>query len=195
MALPDFTRPYKANDARVATYDSTNEVWLSSVPVPNLQGVTFTPTFDNDEMKIYGVIEHLLSVFAGGELSFDFGGRDDASYNAMTGVASSESGSGAAEVRTTIFAGGINLAYFGLIVAVDADGDADAHWFIPRIKLDNLEEMALVADSEFSVPNITAKAARLRLADGSKYPVFNYVEHAVATAIEEDFNAAFVPLV
>ncbi len=194
MALIDFTRPYRAKEARVATWDAVNEVWLSSVNIPNLQGVTITPVFDNDEMKIFGTQEHFLSSFAGAEVSLDFGGMDDPSYNAMTGVDSVESGSGAAEIRRTIYAGGKNLAYFGLIVSVDTDGLSDAHWLLPRVKLDNLMEMAMVADSEFTKPNITAKAGRLRLADNSLYPVLEIPEYAVDTTIETDFNVAFQPL-
>ncbi len=191
MALPDFTRPYRAISARVATFDPVTELWGTSVAVPNLQGITVTPTMDNDELKIYGTLEHFLSSFAGVELSLEFGGMDDPSYAAMTGIASVESGSGATEQRRTSYAGGINLAYFGLIVSVDTDGLSDAHWLIPRVKLDSLAELALVADSEFVKPSITAKGGRLRLADESLYYVLDIIEHAANTPIGTDFNVEF----
>lgn len=194
MAIPDFTRPYKANSARVATFDPVTELFDASIAIPNLQGLTATPTMDNDEIKIYGSLEHFLSSLAGFELTLDFGGMDDPSYNAMTGIPSVSSGSGASEQKRTSFAGGINLAYFGLIVAVDTDGVADAHWLLPRIKLDSLAELALVADSEFVKPSISAKAGRLRLADESLYYMLDIIEHVQATAIETDFNVAFQPI-
>lgn len=194
MALIDFTRPYAIKAASVAKWLEATEVWDTPVVIPNLQGATFTPTMSNDEMTIYGSTEHLLSVLMGGELSFDFGGIDTASYNEMTGLVGTTSGSGATEVEDTPYIGSGNMPYFGIIYALDTDGDNDMHFLFPRVKLDSFAEIAAVAESEFLKPNITAKAARLRLIDESIYPVMRTRKYAVATAIPTDFNAAFAAL-
>lgn len=195
MPIADFTRPYGIKAASVAAWDEAAETWGTPVIVPNLMGATFTPTMSNDEMNIYSSVEHLLSVLAGGELSLDLGGIATAAYNVMTGLTSDESGSGAGEVRDTAYIGGFNMAYFGIIYALDTDGVSDMHYHLPRVKLDSFAELAAVAESEFVKPNITAKAARLRLADGvTLYPILRTIEHIVSTAIPSDFNVAFAPL-
>lgn len=194
MALIDFTRPYAIKAASVALWLEATELWDTPVVIPNMQGATFTPTMSNDEMTIYGSTEHLLSVLMGGELSLDFGGIDTPSYEVMTGLVGTPSGSGATEVDDTPYIGSDNLPYFGLIYALDTDGDNDMHFLLPRVKLDSFFEIAAVAESEFIKPNVTAKAARLRLADESLYPILRTKKYAQVTAIPTDFNTAFTAL-
>jgi len=185
---------YKVIEARVATWLPATETWDTSVAIPNLSGIKFDPEMDNDELYVFGAKEHLLSVPVGMKVTMSFGGVDNTSANAMTGMSSTESGSGDDETRKTRWSGGDNLPYFGLIVAVEANDGLDAHLMLPRLKLDSLMALDLAKGNKFVIPNVTAKAARLRLAAGTLYPVMDLLEHAVVNTVETDFAVALLSL-
>jgi hypothetical protein len=160
------------------------------VAVPNLQGIKITPTMDNDEMRGFGSLEHLLAVLVGAEVELDFGGIDKDTEVVMTGFASSSSGSGASEQRSTRYEGADNLPYFAYQVQIIADDEGDGHILLPRMKLDSLLPLEIAKENKFAMPNVKAKAVRLRKADNSLYPVFDFIEHATVTALSSTFTMA-----
>ena len=194
MSLLSFNRWYRTSGARVGKWLPGTETWDTSVAIPNLQGIMIKEVFDTDHMKIFGAEEHGLAVPTALDITLKFGGIDNTSANVMTGRSSTESGSGDSEQRTTRHEGGADLGYFGLIAAIAGQGGSDLHALIPRIKCMDDFDLELDGDNKFILPDITARGYRLRLADNSLYPLMDAVEHAVATAIETDFAAAFTAL-
>lgn len=194
MTLLDFYRPYLINAAKVASWDPVAETWGTPVAVPNLQSFTKKPVTDNDLMKIYGVNEHALSVLAGEELEVEIGGLSSASDAIMTGRQATSSGSGDSETRKRRNQGGGNLPYFGWALQILTDGGGDIHLFYPRLKLRSLFPIEMAKDSKFVVPKVTIDVLRLRLEDGTLYPISDEVEHKVATSLTSDFNTAFLSL-
>lgn len=194
MAILSFRRYYKAESARIAAWLPATETWDASVAIPNLQGFKLEPDSDDDTMPIYGVNEHGLSVFKGGSVELDFGGIDRTTANIMTGLTSTSAGSGASETRTTRHEGGKNNPYFALAIQVPADDGGDVHLLLPKLQLTGRMAMEIAKESKFIVPNISAQILRLRLADGSLYPLYDEVEHAVNTALESDFSVALTAL-
>jgi hypothetical protein len=186
---------YRVIAASVAQWDPDAETWNTPVEVPNLQGISLTPMTDTDEKRVYGAHEKFLSVITGLECTLNFVGRDDAAFVEMTGYGSTESGSGSGETRRTRYAGGTNLAYFGLILALEADDGGDVHIMLPYGKLSSIAGLEMSDENQFVVPNITARFGRLRLADGTLHDVMTELEHAVVTDVPSDFNTAFAGLV
>jgi len=190
----DFRKWYRAHGAVVGQYSPATEMWNTGVAVPNLQGIQIAPMMENDEKNSYGSREHLLSVFVGLEVTLDFVGTHDPSVTEMTGFSSTSSGSGASETRRRRKQGGQNLPYFGLIVGIEAEDEGDVHLIIPYVKLDSLLGLEVAAENQFVVPNVTAKAARLRLADNTLLDLYNELEHATLTAPATDLDTAFADL-
>lgn len=194
MSLLDFNKWYAVNGARVATWLPGTETWDTSVAIPNLQGIMIKPVYDTDLAKIYGAGEHALAVFVDLDITMNFVGKDDPSVVAMTGRSSTSSGSGDSEQRTTLYTGGEDLSYFGLIAQILGQEGADLHLFAPRVKLQDDFGIEFDADSKFGKSDISAKGLRLRLADNTLYPVLKAIEHATVTTIETDFATAFTAL-
>ncbi|RMH11464.1 MAG: hypothetical protein D6698_16320 [Gammaproteobacteria bacterium] len=192
MTVLEFRKPYGIAAARVAKWNPSTETWGTSVAIPNLQGIAISPVHETDEKNTYGAREHLLSVLVSIEVTLDFVGKDSLSAQVMTGITPESLDSGA--TRKTRHVGGVNLPYFGLICQIRADDGGDLHLMIPYAKLDSLIGLQMDAENKFVVPNVTAKAARLRLSDNSLYPIWDELEHETLTDIETDFNTAFAPL-
>lgn len=194
MAILDWRVNYRAIAAKAAGWDASAETWNTPVAMPNLGAISLTPIMENDERNVYGARERFLSVLVGVEVSLEFTGKDEPSAAEMTGFTSTTTGSGASEVRKTRFTGGTNLPYFGLAVQIEADDGGDVHLYIPYLKLDSLLAMEMQSENKFVIPTVTAKAGRLRLANGNLYPVYDEIEHPSLTTLTSDFNTDFLVL-
>lgn len=192
MALLSWNRWYLVDAARAAKYDPAAETWnVSSVAVPNLQSVKVTPLSDTDEMRIYGAVEHFLSVLAACDVEMEMGGLAAEAYEEMTSIVPDESGTA---TRDWEFAGGENLGYFGMILRLKVDGPGCALVYLHRLKLNNTIGIEAAKENKFIIPAVTAKAMRLRQSDESLYPVYRIKEFDTLQSIPVDFNTAFASL-
>jgi hypothetical protein len=173
--------------AIVYALDRSEEDWGFGVNVPNLQAIKFDPLMDNDELRIFGSLEHLLSVLTAVDVTLDLGGIDATSEPIITGFSATTSGSGAGEQRTTRQLGAALAGYFALQAQIVADDGGDAHLMLPCMMLSQLIPVEIAKTNQFMVENVKARAVRLVLADGTQHAVMEWREHAAAATIETAF--------
>lgn len=193
MGLLDHRRYYQVSAAAFAAWQPDSETWATPVSATHLQSITLSPVLDTDSLKVYGAEEHGLAVVTAYEVALEFGGVTSAIDAILTGRSVTVEGSGASQTRRRQSVGGESLPYFGMALQVLADG-GDLHLYLPRVQVRSLVGLALAAESQFARPTVTARAYRLRLVDGTLYPVLDELEHATPTALPTDFNAALVAL-
>lgn len=185
MAL---STPYLARAISVALWNASTETYGTPVSVNNIQGISFEPTMDNDEMQVLGANEESLAVLKGMDVSMQFGGLDWSSLAIMQGTNDASSG-GATHVNED--EGGQNLPYFGLVAAISLHGGREAHVYLPKCQLDSRVPLDISDQNQFVMPEIDAKALRLRLADGTTFPIRSWREYETETTLPTDFDTAF----
>lgn len=174
--------PFGVRTSTVWLWDADTETYGTGVETQSLQAVSFDPQHDTDMLRVLGVVEETLSVFTHIAGSADFGGIDWASMSVMLGTDDSSSG---ANTHQNDDEGGDDLPYFGWAFAIPLKNGKEAHVYLPKVQLQKRVPLELTAENQFAIPSIDFMAMRLRLADGTTYPVRKYFEKASSTALAD----------
>lgn len=179
--------PYSVRAMSVATWSFTTETYGTPVSVANLQMTGLDPQHDTDLLKILGAHERGLSVQTDLTLNMSFGGLHWASLAVMTGLTDASSG----DIKHRLsFNGGLNLGYFGAVLALPLDDGGDMHIYLPLCQLTKNLPLDF-EQNQFSRPEVEIKAMRLRLADDSTYPIWDVLVYDDVEALPTDFSVAF----
>jgi len=190
MAL-ERTYPYSVRAASVAAFNRTTESYGTPVATTNIQSASFDPEHDTDSIRELGRRTRMLSVPMGATMTLTFAGFDWDSLAIMTGISSTDSGSGAsAERDNKLVGGGSGLPYFGLILAMPADEGQEVHLHLPWVKLEKAPPLD-PEQNQFAIPEIDAMIGVLVLNDGTAFEIVNYKVYGQETTIPTDFDTAF----
>jgi hypothetical protein len=174
--------PYLCRAMAVALWDPVAETYGTPKSVFNVGGVNIDPIHDTDEQKVLGAIEETLSVLTSMDWSIMFGGINWDIIALMTG----QSGNYYDDE------GGEDMPYFGAALAFPVKGGKDMHVYLFKNQLQKRVPLDVSEQNQFIVPEIEVKAMRLRLTDGTTFPIRRLVPpYATQTALPTDFNTAF----
>lgn len=191
----EFYRPYRVAAANIWPYDSALETWGTYLALRNLSSFTATPQVDTDTMMVYGAIEHVLSVNTGFDLECMFGGLQQDAIDLITGRTRQESGAGDTEVWRGTSQDGDNKPYFAMAVQLSVDaGGGDVHVYFPRVKLFGDMPVELSENNAFVKPQVTFKAARLRMENQTLYDSYIWKRYAVVTTLPTVFATAIAAI-
>lgn len=191
MTLPSYALPYSVSAAKVAAWSFATYQYGTPVALNYLQSITMEPQHDTDQLMNMGAVERMLSVLKSVAVGLKMGGLDWTGLAVMTGMANSDSGSGAnEELRNEMEGGGAGLPYFGAALQMDTDDGSLLHLYVRLIKLDSYPAIAPEMN-KFMIPELKGTAGRLRLASGSTLKIATILTRPAGTALPSDFNTAF----
>lgn len=178
--------PYTLVDLKVASYNILTGTYGSPFSLDEIQTLEFTPVADNDQIKAFGRLRHLLSVSTHVEYKFSQAGIDFEALATIAGMTNASSGttpnqSGTLDAEFD----GESLPYFGLVGKILAEAGADVHIGLPVCMLDAIPGLKF-EQNKFVMGEASGKA----IARESDNKAIKILRHETAGAI--DFNQIFV---
>lgn len=189
MALLDSSRIYKVLAASVWPYTENTETYGTEVPSNRIETFQFTPEYDTDTGRDFGVKRDLLSVLVGEQLQVTHVGFNANQLEALTGRTLDESESPVGN-RARRSQDGDDHPYIGFGVVLAVQGGGSVLRMYPRVKLMGDSGMTLNETNQFVRPQLTMEAASLLLADGTRYDIWYEEEDDGILTLDSDFQTA-----
>ena len=184
------TYPYSITLFQVAALNLSTESYGTPASFDKVQGFEPDPQVDEDSIKAAGAVERYLSVLT--EYEWSVGNASiqapvlsilDATSNYLSGLTPNQ-------VRTLDVYGGISSPYFGAIAHLPLDEGGVALWGFPFSKV--MTRIGFeIEQNQFAIPEVTGKAGRWRMADGTLLPIVRISEHETDPGPVTDFDAFF----
>lgn len=168
MSLLESNRIYKVAALSVWAFNESAETYGSEVSTDRVETFTFTPQYDTDTARSFGVPRDLLSVFTQDQIQLTHVGLNASELEVVTGRTWDESGS-PVDNRARRAQAGIDHPYFGIGVVLAVQGGAYVQRLYPRCKLMGDSGLSMDATNKFVRPQLTIDTANLKLADGTEY--------------------------
>lgn len=186
--MSDISLPYSVRAMKVAVWNFGTEQYGTPVSVQNIQSCKADSETDTDVLKVRGRNIRGLAVPVGDKITLGFGGLHWPSLSIINGRTDESSGS--TLLHRHHGKGGINLPYWGTILAFPLEDGGDFHLYYPLCQLTKRIPLS-VEQNKFVLPEIEANVLNLELADGTEFDMYDYRVYNAETALPSDFNTAF----
>lgn len=190
MALLESNRIYKVVALSVWSYDEDAETYGSEVSTDRVETFSFTPNYDTDMARSFGVVRDLLGIFVNDQIALTHVGLNATELETITGRTWDNSGSPSTTNRARRANSGEDHPYFGMGVVLKMQNAGYVQRLYARCKLISDSGLTMNAENQFVRPQLTIDTANLKLTDGTEYDNWYEEQSDSLITLDSDFLTA-----